>query len=328
MKSEIIYLIQASDSNDMLTDDNLSFIESGYNLDSSYYGVTPMSTRTFDAERIKTNGIYLNVIQGGPEDGPLVILLHGFPDFWFGWRKQIGYLSDLGLRVWVPDQRGYNLSDKPKGVNQYQVHNLVDDVIGLIDAAGEEQAMLVGHDWGAMVAWWAALYHPERVSKLSILNVPHPKIFYETALSSFEQLRKSWYVGFFLLPGVPERAFKQFNSNIVLNRLQSDALDGSFSDDELEWYRTAWQRPNALNSMLNWYRAYVWQQPEDPVSWQVTVPTTMIWGENDDYLSAAMAQPSIDLCDEGQLYMIPDATHWVQRDAKDQVNQLLGNFLT
>jgi len=188
--------------------------------------------------------------------------------------------------------------------------------------------MIVGHDWGAMVAWWTALYYPERVSKLGILNVPHPKVINDTIRSSFKQLRKSWYVGFFQLPGVPERIFKQNNSNNVLTGLQNNALDGSFTDADLERYRTAWNRPNALTGMINWYRAYVRQQPEDPVSWRVTVPTMMIWGEGDSFLSATMAQPSIDLCDNGQLHMIPWATHWIQHDAKDDVNQLLGDFLT
>jgi len=287
-----------------------------------------MPTRTFEAERIKTNSIYLNVVQAGPEDGPLVILLHGFPEFWFGWRRQIGYLAELGLRVWVPDQRGYNLSDKPKGVAAYQMKHLVDDVQGLIASAGAEKAMLVGHDWGAMVAWWSALRYPESIQKLGILNVPHPHVMMKTIGNDFTQMRKSWYVVFFQIPWLPEQLFTQNNASNTLSGLQNNALEGSFTDADLENYRTAWNRPHAITSMINWYRAYVRKQPEDPTSWRVKVPTMMIWGEKDGFLKKSMAQPSIDLCNEGQLHLIPSGTHWVQHDAADEVNTYLGEFLT
>jgi pimeloyl-ACP methyl ester carboxylesterase len=123
---------------------------------------------------VETNGITLHTVQAGPADGPLVILLHGFPEFWYGWHEQIRPLAEAGFRVVVPDQRGYNLSDKPDGVERYRIDELSRDVVGLIDAAGREQAAVVGHDWGAAVAWWTALHHADRVSKLVAVNVPHP----------------------------------------------------------------------------------------------------------------------------------------------------------
>ena len=125
---------------------------------------------------VRTNGLRLHVVEAGSEGGPPVVLLHGFPDLWYGWRRQIGPLAAAGFRVIVPDQRGYNTSDKPDGVAAYRVDALAEDVVGLLDAASLERAAIVGHDWGAVVAWWLGLAHPERVSRLGILNVPHPAV--------------------------------------------------------------------------------------------------------------------------------------------------------
>ena len=138
-----------------------------------------------DNQNIETNGIRLNVVQAGPEDGPLLILLHGFPEFSYGWRKQIPFLAGAGYRVWAPDQRGYNISDKPEGIAAYTLDKLAADVVGLIDASGEERVFLVGHDWGAAVAWWVAAVYPERLAKLVILNAPHGSVMQKN-------LRKNW----------------------------------------------------------------------------------------------------------------------------------------
>ncbi len=161
-----------------------------------------------EATFIHTNGVRLHVVQHGPVDGPLVILLHGFPEFWYGWRKQIPALAAAGYRVWAPDQRGYNLSDKPTGIDAYTLDQLVADVIGLIDAAGCDKVYLVGHDWGAAVAWWMALKYPQRVIKLVVSNVPHPIVMNRTVRRNFDQLRKSWYIFFFQIPWLPERLIR------------------------------------------------------------------------------------------------------------------------
>src|SRR5664279_5354974 len=150
-------------------------------------------TPSIEHDIIQTNGVTLHVAQAGAPDAPLVILLHGFPEFWYGWHQQIPFLAEHGYRVCAPDQRGYNISDKPAGIDAYRVETLVDDVIGLINASGREKVYLVGHDWGAAVAWAVALLHPERLDKLVIMNVPHPKVFAETLRSSLRQMLKSWY---------------------------------------------------------------------------------------------------------------------------------------
>ena len=143
---------------------------------------------------IETNGIRLHVVLAGPEAGRLVILLHGFPEYWYGFRSQIPPLAEAGYRVVVPDQRGYNLSEKPKGVNAYRVSTLAADIVSLMDALGREKAYLVGHDWGAVVAWEIAIHFPQRLEKLAILNVPHPDVMQKFLLSNMHQVRKSWYV--------------------------------------------------------------------------------------------------------------------------------------
>ncbi len=276
---------------------------------------------------IRTNGIGMNVMVAGDPKGKPVILLHGFPEFWYGWRAQIQPLVDAGFYVWIPDQRGYNLTDKPSDLSDYQINELVLDIVGLLRATGHEKVNIVGHDWGAMVAWWLALLHPEYIQKLVIMNVPHPKIFDQTLRRDPRQLIKSLYAGFFQLPFLPETLFTALNSGIMLRYLKFNSRKGSFSDDDLKKYQEAWSQKGALTAMLNWYRAYVRQSPPPPDDWRIKPPTLMIWGKHDTYLSHRMAQPSIELCDDGRLEILNDATHWVQHDQPDTVNRLLLEFL-
>lgn len=279
---------------------------------------------------ITTNGIKLHVMTDGPADGPSVVLLHGFPEFHYGWRKQIPALVNAGFRVIVPDQRGYNLSDKPKGVSAYDVDILVRDVIGLFDHFGIQKAKLVGHDWGAVVAWALAIQHPERLEKLAILNVPHPDVMTRFILGNLNQRKKSWYVFFFQLP-FAEMILRQNNFRFLERALTSSR--GSFTPEEILEYKKAWSQPGTLTAMLNWYRAVVrkslrgtWN-PNKIQPRPVKVPTLMLWGKNDVALSHEMAQPSIELCERGELVMFDKATHWVQHDAAEEVNQKLIPFL-
>ena len=277
---------------------------------------------------INTNGVRLHVVQAGPVDGPPVILLHGFPEFWYGWSKQIPALAAAGYRVWAPDQRGYNLSDKPKGIGAYTLDQLAADVVGLIDATGHDRVFLVGHDWGAAVTWWTALKYPQRVKKIAVLNVPHPVVMNRTLRTDFAQLRKSWYIFFFQIPWLPEALVRRNNWRAGLQLLKESGRPDTFSDADLPHYREAWSKPGAYTAMLNWYRALVQRRPDQRLpSARITVPTLLIWGAQDVALSRTMAQPSIDLCDNGRLVFIEEATHWVQHDEPVRVNQLLLDFL-
>ncbi|MDZ4671318.1 MAG: alpha/beta hydrolase [Phototrophicales bacterium] len=279
-----------------------------------------------DNRIIRTNGISMNVMVAGNPQGKPVILLHGFPEFWYGWRNQIQPLVDAGYYVWIPDQRGYNLTDKPPDLSDYRMDELVLDIVGLLRATGHEKVNIVGHDWGAMVAWWLALRHPEYIEKLVIMNVPHPQVFEKFIRGDVRQIAKSMYAVFFQLPFLPENLFSVVGSRIMLRFLKFNSKKGSFTDADLTEYKQAWAHKGALTAMLNWYRAYVRQSPAPPTDWQIKPPTLMLWGKHDLYLSHRMAQPSIDLCADGRSELL-DATHWVQHDKADEVNRLLLEFL-
>lgn len=277
---------------------------------------------------IKVNGVNLHVTTDGPEDGEPVILLHGFPEFWYGWRHQIPALVEAGFRVIIPDQRGYNLSDKPPKVEDYKLDTLAADIAALIEHFGYTQVNLIGHDWGAIVAWWIAIIYPEKIKRLGILNVPHPVVFMNTVRSNPLQMLKSWYVGFFQIPALPEAFLAGNNAEAMARAMKASARPDTFSDEDLAMYREAWTRPDALKSMINWYRAIVRHRPDVTGSARVRIPTLMIWGEKDIALDVSMAESSIKMCDRGHLVKIREATHWVQHDARSQVSGLLVDFLT
>jgi len=276
---------------------------------------------------IETNGIKIHVAQAGPKSGVPVVLLHGFPEFWYGWRKQIPALVEAGCRVIVPDQRGYNLSDKPKGVKSYDVFTLVDDIIGLTDALGYEKVNLVGHDWGAVVAWTLAIKYPERLQRLGIMNVPHPAVMKKFLQRDFEQFRRSWYVFFFQLPWLPEAGLKRNDWRGAVSALRDTSKLNSFTDDDIVKYKEAWSQPGAMTSMINWYRAVIRHMPKLPDDPRIKVPTLMMWGMKDFALSHRMARPSMDYVDEGNLILFPEATHWVHLDAAEEVNHYLIDFI-
>lgn len=278
---------------------------------------------------IATNGIRLHAVEAGPESGALLLLLHGFPEFWYGWRRQIGPLAAAGFRVLAPDLRGYNLSDKPKGVSAYALDLLARDVVGLIDDAGCGKAYVAGHDWGGAVGWWLGIHHPERIEKLALLNIPHPYIMLRTLKKDSEQRKKSTYMAFFQLPWLPERVLRAKSWAAMIKTLRKTSLPGTFTDADLEVYRESWSQPGALTAMLNWYRAAprkgATRLTRDS---RVTVPTLLLWGAKDRALRREMAQPSIDLCDDGRLVFLEDATHWVQHEEPDAVNAMLVDFFT
>lgn len=285
-----------------------------------------MQTTELTHAFVEANGVVLHVVQAGPEDGPLLLLLHGFPEFWYGWRAQIPYFAAAGFRVWAPDQRGYNLSAKPRGLDAYGLDNLAADAVGLIDAAGRAQAYLVGHDWGAMVAWWTAVSYPQRLIKMGILNVPHPAVMNHFLRASVSQRRKSWYALFFQLPWIPEIAIRAGNWQAGVASLKGSSRRGTFSAEDLARYRLAWSRPGAFTAMLNWYRALWQRRPADQRDLHVRVPTMIVWGVRDAFLDIEMVEPSIAMCENGRYVLIPEATHWVQHEEAPQVNQLLGQF--
>lgn len=281
---------------------------------------------TINFEYIKTNGITLHVAQAGDPDAPLVLLLHGFPEFWYGWREQIPYLVEQGYRVWCPDQRGYNYSDKPSGIENYRLDLLTADVIGLIDAAGVDQVYLVGHDWGGGAAWWTALHYPERLKKLVILNSPHPAVMRDHVLNNPRQLLRSFYMFIFQIPLLPETLATLGGGWMVMDALYRTSKPGTFTDTDVPYYTKAWTQPGAMTAMLNWYRAL---PPQQHLTFDLRckVPTLLLWGAKDQMLGEELVQPSLALCDQGQLELLREASHWVQHEEPARVNALISAFL-
>lgn len=274
------------------------------------------------------NDIKLHIVKSGDPDGEPVILLHGYPDFWFGWRHQIDFLTDLGFRLYIPDQRGYNRSQKVQGgINQYHLDHLARDVIALIDHIGVERIKLVAHDWGALVAWWTALNYPDRIEKLVVMCAPHPKIFREALKGNIRQILRSWYAWIFQIPYLPEKVLSLRNYEIAVETLRTSGRKNTFSRAQLEIYREAYAQPEALTSALNYYRAFIQKPLHPPSSWSLHQPVMLIWGGSDRYLEPSLAEDSLKFCTNGQLHFV-DASHWVQVDATDAVNQHLKDFLT
>ncbi len=271
--------------------------------------------------------VRLHYVEAG--EGPLVVLLHGFPQFWYMWRFQIPALAEAGFRVVAPDLRGYNLSEKPRGVRSYRVELLARDVERLILACGEESAVIVGHDWGAAVAWVTAMMHPGKVKQLGILNVPHPERFARGLLRPAQLLRSS-YMFFFQVPRLPENALAARDFASLRYALRNEPLrPGAFTYEDIELYVEALARPGALTAALNYYRALFRRNPlkARTLLRRIEAPVMVIWGERDRYLSKELAEPDPSWVPNLRVERLPDASHFVAEDRPDEVNFLLLEFL-
>nr|WP_251048036.1 alpha/beta hydrolase [Planococcus sp. ISL-109] len=269
----------------------------------------------------------MHTVAAGPKDGPLVVLLHGFPEYWGAWKSQIGPLVEQGYRVVVPDQRGYNLSDKPEGIGQYTLDLLRDDVAGLIKQFGRGSAIIIGHDWGGVVAWHLAATKPQFVEKLIAVNVPHPKAMLRVLAKNPLQWAKSSYMAFFQLPDLPEKVLAANYFKTMVNSLVSSSMPGAFSKEKMEEYKKAWDQPGALTAMLNWYRAMRQGSMLQTPNHKIAVPVRIIWGVEDQFLSPMLAKESLDFCEDGEVVFIGEATHWVHHEQAYILNLLIGRFL-
>jgi pimeloyl-ACP methyl ester carboxylesterase len=277
---------------------------------------------------IQTNEVCLHVVEAGPAGGPAVVLLHGFPEFWRGWLKQIGPLAAAGYRVIVPDQRGYNLSDVPKDIKAYRLDELCRDVTSLLDALDLEECCLVGHDWGAAVAWATAITYPKRVKKLAILNVPHPAVMMDYLRKHPSQMLKSWYIGFFQIPGLADWLVSRNDFAQGVRALRSSSRGGTFSDEDIAEYKKAWKNSGGFTGMINWYRA-LWRYPAVMLKdLRLHMPVCILWGKKDAFLNHEMALTSAALCDQVELTLFEQATHWVQHEEAEAVTNALIEFFT
>ncbi len=271
--------------------------------------------------------VRLHYVEAG--EGPLVVLLHGFPEFWFSWRFQIPALAAAGFRVVAPDMRGYNLSSRPRGARAYDTDRLAADVRDLIRERGAERAFVAGHDWGAGAAWIAAMNHPEVVERLAILNVPHPRRMLQ-GLRTPRQLAKSWYILFFQLPWLPELSARA-GGWWGWRRVFEEARPGAFTPSDIERYVEAWSQPGAPTAMLNFYRAALRQTPRSAERRirRVEAPTLVIWGQRDRHLGAELAEPErADVPNLERVVRLPEASHWVHQDEPERVSDLLIDFFS
>nr|WP_246141754.1 alpha/beta hydrolase [Hyella patelloides] len=274
---------------------------------------------------IISNGIRLHYVTQG--EGELILLLHGFPEFWYSWRHQIPELAK-NYKVVALDLRGYNDSEKPQAIEAYAISELLKDIEGVIKGLGYETCILVGHDWGGVVAWHFAYTYSDMVKKLIVMNLPHPSLFAQAFKSNPQQMLRSWYAIFFQLPSIPEFLFQANNYSLIAAAFTETATNKTaFTQQDLEAYKEAAAKPGALTAMINYYRCNfkgISLQQE----WRVLeIPTMLIWGENDTALGKELTYNTQEYVRDFQLHYISNSGHWVQQEQPELVNQYLQEFL-
>jgi pimeloyl-ACP methyl ester carboxylesterase len=279
-------------------------------------------------QTIRANGIDFNVAMAG-SGVRLALCLHGFPESSFSWRHQLPLLARLGYRAWAPDLRGYGGSTRPLGVGEYALEHLEEDVAALLDASGAKEVVLVGHDWGAVIAWYYAMFGRVPISRLIIMNVPHPALA-EKGLRTLRQLKKSWYIFFFQLPWIPEWGLARNGCEAIGRAFRGMAVDKSrFPDEVLRVYRDAAAVPGALTAMLNYYRALLrgFRGNRRRGIAKINVPTLMIWGEVDTALGKELTYGTDRYVSNLTLRYLPNVSHWVQQEAPETVNAMIETWL-
>lgn len=279
-----------------------------------------------DARKIDVGEVELFVVRAGPPDGPPVVLLHGFPEFWYAWKGVIVPLTKAGYRVILPDQRGYGDSDKPRGVESYAVDRLGDDIAGLVAALGYENAYVAAHDWGGGVAWNLAIRHPARVRKLAVLDTPHPDAWRQV---QSKEATVSWFRTFFQIPFLPEESARWGNWWLQSKMLRDTAKPGAFPDEKLALYRSAWDRDGAYGAMVNWYRAAFRSERSDATAdRRVRMPVLLLLAASDAFIPADLTRASVPLCDDARLVELGSGTHWVVQEEPERIAKLLAEFFS
>lgn len=279
----------------------------------------------------EANGLSFELAECWPDDRSadrLALCLHGFPELNFSWRHQMPLLAAKGWRVWAPNLRGYGATSRPEGVAAYAMDHLLADVAALIDAANPKEVMIVAHDWGAIIAWMFAIKRVRRISRLVIMNVPHPMVA-QREIRKWRQFWKSWYIYFFQIPGIPEWSLARNGADPIRKAFLGMAVDKSrFPKSDLDVYAAAASRPGALTAMINYYRALVrFNGMGDAGDGRVDVPTLMVWGEEDTALNIHCSEGTEEWVAGIELHRLPGVSHWVQQEAPEKVNAILGSWL-
>lgn len=281
---------------------------------------------SFEHRFIEANGIKIHYVTQG--EGPLVVLLHGFPEFWYAWRHQIPFLAK-NFQVVAPDLRGYGRTERPFHISDYQISILSEDIKGLILALGHQKAYIVGHDWGGAIAWNLALEKPEVVDRLAVLNCPHPYMFVKALRSNFSQIRKSWYIFFFQIPRVPEYFFKLNGKVLLKNLFRHSSAKNTFRDEDINLYYETMNQEGAFTSALNYYRAAFHKPKTSQKREKISSPTMLIWGEKDVALGKELTYNMEPLfTGPFRLDYIPDCSHWANEEQPEIVNRLLEEFFS
>jgi pimeloyl-ACP methyl ester carboxylesterase len=267
----------------------------------------------------QVGSVSLHYVEAG--SGPLIVFLHGFPEFWYSWRKQIPALVAAGYRVIALDLRGYNDSSKPEDVAAYHPLEVARDVAGLIAQSGESPCAVVGHDWGGLAAWLLAMAHPDVVSQLVVMNAPHPVPYGRELRRSSSQKLRAAYQLFFAVPLLPRLLLRPFLGT-VMRRMTH------LTEEELAAYKAVWRKPKALQSMLNYYRALKrYRRDLRGAIKRIDVPAMLVWGERDPVFIRATTEAFGEWVPDLRVERIPRAGHFVQNDAAEKVNELLIAFL-
>ena len=283
-----------------------------------------MSKAAISTRRIEANGQVFAVDEAGEGDA-VALCLHGFPESRFSWRFQLPALAAAGWRAVAPDLRGYGDSSRPLEREAYRLEHLVSDVAALFDACGARRRLLVGHDWGALIAWSFAMQRIRPLDGLVIMNVPHPAVFRRVIRHSWAQRRRSWYVGLFQLPWFPEALLTAGRAGAVGRAFSGMAINKSaFPPEVLEHYRQNAMVPGAMTAMLNYYRANFAMLSDDRTPAPlIETPTLMIWGEEDTALGLELTEVYAPYVNDFTLERLPGVSHWVQQEAPAAVNERL-----
>ncbi len=281
-------------------------------------------TDSWQHEYITTNGVKLHYITQG--NGALMLMLHGFPEFWYSWRHQIPAFAD-NYQVVALDLRGYNDSDKPKEQSAYVMDEFIKDIEGVITGLGYDKCVLVGHDWGGAIAWNFAYSRPQMVEKLIVLNIPHPARMAE-GLRTPQQLLRSWYMFFFQLPEIPEALIQALDYQLIDTAFTAELVNkNALTKADIEAYKDAVSKRGALTAMLNYYRN-IPRQRMLSTDWSILeVPTLMIWGEGDVALGKELTYNTQAYVRNLQIKYIASAGHLVQQEQPQLVNQYMREFL-